>query len=165
MIKNVPGSSHYFDFNETAFKVGIALLEKDGYHQIQRPHRKLPALMDYWEKTLKETGYPVTWYSKRIKGRRTVVHAVAGAHFINDISKPKNMRKIIDASPQNPRLLRNQFEQSRGVFFRETLSRNLSPKIGQNADLYKIWWGRNWAGVNNLQTGCSDKIINLHLMI
>ncbi len=84
MIKNVPGSSHYFDFDETAFKVGITLLEKDGYHQIQRPHRKLPALMDYWEKTLKETGYPVTWYSKRIKGRRTVVHAVAGAHFIND---------------------------------------------------------------------------------
>ena len=33
----------------------------------------------------------------------------------------------------------------------EISTNNLSPKkIGENAELYIIWWGANWAGINNL---------------
>jgi hypothetical protein len=52
------------------------------------------------------------------------------------------MRKIIDASPNKPPTPAQPVWTEPGLFFRETLGRNLSPKNGQNADLYKIWWGR-----------------------
>jgi hypothetical protein len=61
----------------------IEKLEEKGFRPTQRP-RKLPALMIYWDNLLKESGHPVTWFSKRVKGRRTVVRAVAGSYFVDD---------------------------------------------------------------------------------
>ena len=80
----IRGESRYYDQNTVAFKKGTASLVENGYRPIQRPHRKLPALLTYWDKLLKESDCPVTWYSKKIKGRRTAVYAVSGAHYINN---------------------------------------------------------------------------------
>ena len=43
------------------------------------------------------------------------------------------------------------------------MSQNGHKKIALAGNLEMV--GANWAGVNDLQTGCSDKNINLHLMI
>lgn len=72
------------------FENCIKQLESEGFHQTQRPHRKLPALMGYWEKRMKGSGYPVKWYSKKIKGRRTVVRAVVGGYVSSYVDGTTN---------------------------------------------------------------------------
>ena len=72
------GYSGYFNASEV--NEIVAELKEKGFRLTQRPHHRLPALMTYWDSLLK-SGYPVVWLSKRVKGRRTVVRAVAGAHF------------------------------------------------------------------------------------
>ena len=77
--KKAVGSSGYFNASEV--NEIVAKLKEKGFRLTQRPHHRLPALMTYWDSLLKESGYPVVWLSKRVKGRRTVIRAVAGAHF------------------------------------------------------------------------------------
>ena len=84
MNKEVSGEMDYFDTDIALDKGIISLQYVNHYRQIQRPHRKLPALMEYWDKLLKESGHSIKWFSKRIKGRKTAVYAVAGAHYINN---------------------------------------------------------------------------------
>lgn len=80
--KNGIGYSGCFDGSE--INEVVEKLKEKGFRPTQRPHCKLPALMVHWDNLLKESGYPVVWFSKRVKGRRTVVRAVAGAVFTND---------------------------------------------------------------------------------
>ena len=80
--KNGIAYSGCFDGNE--INEVVEKLKENGFRPTQRPHCKLPALMVHWDNLLKESGYPVMWFSKRIKGRRTVVRAVAGALFTNN---------------------------------------------------------------------------------
>ena len=77
--KNGIGYSGWFDGSE--INEVVEKLKENGFRPTQRPHCKLPSLMVHWDNLLKESGYPVMWFSKRIKGRRTVVRAVAGALF------------------------------------------------------------------------------------
>ena len=81
--KKAVGYSGYFE-NANDMNGVIEKLIEQGFRPTQRPHCKLPALMVYWDNLLKGSGYPAIWLSKRVKGRRTVVRAVAGAHFINN---------------------------------------------------------------------------------
>ena len=75
------GYSGYFNGSEV--NEIVAKLEEKGFRLTQRPHHRLPALMVYWDSLLKKSG-PVVWLSKRVKGRRTVIRAVVGAHFTED---------------------------------------------------------------------------------
>ena len=82
MSKKDTSDSINYATDKNNWEKGIAALKEDGYYQIQRPHRRLPVIMAIWENVLKKSDCLILWFSKRIKGRRTVVRAVAGAHFV-----------------------------------------------------------------------------------
>ena len=72
--------SAYQDRDEIAWRNGIKELEDAGFRRTQRPHCKLPDIMTYWGELLKKSGGEIVWLSLRVKGRKTVIRAVAGSH-------------------------------------------------------------------------------------
>ena len=72
----------YYDCDRGLFLRDVKILRNVGFRRIQRPHCKLPDLLEYWDETLKWSDRRGAWYSIKIKGRKKATRAVVGSHLV-----------------------------------------------------------------------------------
>ena len=69
----------YFDADNVAWIKGVSELQDEGFYATKRPHRKLPSLIRYWARLLRQSGESTIWMKRKV-GEKDVVWALAGCH-------------------------------------------------------------------------------------